>query len=129
MKYVLLAFLFMAAVLDLKAQQTKSGYGFQSDSTASSYENQDALGGPKTIGAQLKVDNQKKESFFRVPIRVTKGWYAWKKRLNEQTGIQLGINYTSVFMRSFLFERSIAFDGSSSGIIFLTRSSWIGTLC
>ena len=81
-------------------QESKTGYGVTSDSTESNYQNQDALGGPKTIGAQLKADNQKKESFFRVPIRIFKPWYDWKKKVQENTGLQIGINYTSVFMRS-----------------------------
>lgn len=84
----------------IHAQDNQSGFGIASDSTESNYQNQDAMGGPKTIGTQLKVDNQKKESYFRVPVRVTKGWYDWKAKLAENTGLQLGINYTSVFIRS-----------------------------
>lgn len=98
--------------------QNESGYGIQSDSTESNYQNQDALGGPKTIGAQLKVDNQKKESYFRVPIRVTKGWYDWKKKLAENKGLQLGINYTSIFIKStdVIDERSNS-STASSGVL------------
>ena len=102
MRYLtcLIGLAFFISQYEAQAQKPKSGYGFKSDSTESNYENLDQMGGPKSIGAQLKADNQKKESFYRVPIRVTKSWYAWKKKLKEDTGIQLGINYTSVFMRS-----------------------------
>jgi len=82
------------------AQQSRSGYGFASDSTESNYQNQDALGGPKTVGGQLLADNQKKESFFRIPVKVFAPWYAWKAILREKTGIQLGINYTAIYMQS-----------------------------
>jgi porin len=98
--------------------QEKSGYGFKSDSTESNYQNQDALGGPKTIGSQLKVDNQKKESFYRVPIRVTKSWYDWKKKLQENTGLQLGINYTSVYMSaSSVIDEANNQKNTGSGIL------------
>ncbi len=68
---LILVWIFLCPIL--QAQEQGSGYGFKSDSTESNYQNTDALGGPKTVGAQLKADNQKKESFFRVPTRVFKG--------------------------------------------------------
>ncbi len=104
---------------DLIAQETSiTGNGITSDSTESNYQNLDAMGGPKSIGSQLKIDNQKKESFFRIPIRVTKPWYDWKKRFQEKTGIQLGINYTAVFLRSStVIEESENNADASSGII------------
>ncbi len=118
MKKHLTTLVLIFGLVGLHAQDRESGYGFTSDSTASGYENQDALGGPKSIGAQLRVDNQKKESYFRIPIRVTKGWYDWKARLNEETGIQLGINYTTVFMRSSeVIDESVNEPNSSSGIL------------
>ncbi len=98
--------------------QSNSGYGFKSDSTESNYTNQDAMGGPKSIGAQLKADNQKKESYFRLPIRVTKGWYAWKSRLQENTGLQIGINYTSVYMSSSeVIDKEVNNPNTGSGIL------------
>ncbi len=118
MKKHVITLLFITAVFGLHAQETKSGYGFTSDSTASGYENQDGLGGPKSIGAQLRVDNQKKESYFRLPIRVTKGWYDWKQQLNEETGIQLGINYTTIFLRSSdVLDESEHKPSTSGGVL------------
>ena len=87
------------------------------DTTKSGYENLDNAGGPKTIGAQLNADNQKREFFFRIPIRVTSPWYEWKKKLNEQTGIQLGINYTSVFLHATEVLSEDNRNNSSSGIL------------
>lgn len=102
----------------LFAQKKESGFGIESDSTESNYQNQDAMGGPKSIGAQLKVDNQKKESFFRVPLRVFKPWYDWKKGMQERTGLQLGINYTSVFMKaSSLIDESTGEKTTGSGVL------------
>ncbi|MEJ2163862.1 MAG: hypothetical protein P8X60_11360, partial [Robiginitalea sp.] len=45
------------------------------DSTKSGYQNLDNAGGPKTIGGQLNADNQQREFFFRIPVRVTAPWY------------------------------------------------------
>lgn len=109
-----LGFLFSSSLI----AQSESGYGLKSDSTQSGYQNLDEMGGPKTIGAQLKADDQKKESFFRFPIKVTKGWYDWKARLQEKTGIQLGINYTSVYMTaSDVIDESVNNKNTGSGIL------------
>jgi len=102
----------------LVAQESESGYGFQSDSTTSDYQNQDALGGPKSIGAQLKTDNQKKESYFRVPIRVMTPWYDWKKKIAENTGLQIGINYTTVYMQaSSVIDETMHDENTGGGIL------------
>ena len=39
-----------------------------------------------------------KAPYYRVDVKVTKPWFDWKRKLNEKTGIQLSINYSSVFM-------------------------------
>ena len=63
------------------------------------YNNSQGFGGPKTIGAQLAEDNQPRFS-YRIPIRHTKPWYDFKQRLSESSGIEFGLNYTTVFIRS-----------------------------
>ena len=73
MKHIVITIALLTGTLAVQAQQSKSGYGFRSDSTESNYQNQDAIGGPQTVGAQLRVDNQKKESYYRFPTRVTNG--------------------------------------------------------
>jgi porin len=119
-----LVLFFLVAVVQLKGQDKKSGYGVKSDSTESDYKNTDQLGGPKTIGAQLKADNQKKESYFRIPIKVTKGWYDWKKQLAAKTGIELGINYSSLHMRaSDVFDEE-ANDKRTGGGVFDFQMTW-----
>ena len=87
------------------------------DSTKSGYQNLDNAGGPKTIGGQLNADNQQREFFFRIPVRVTAPWYEWKKKLNDQTGIQLGINYTSVYLHSTEVISDENRENASSGIL------------
>lgn len=101
------------------AQETES----LGDTTISGYENLDNLGGPKSIGAQLEADNQVKEFYFRLPVRVMQPWYDLKKNVNEKTGIQFGINYTSVF----LYSTQVISDGNrnnSSGGILDIQAGW-----
>jgi hypothetical protein len=75
------------------------------------------MGGPKSIGAQLEVDNQEKAFYFRVPIRIMKPWYDLKAQLNKDLGIQLGINYTSVYVSSSEVIGEANRDNSSGGIL------------
>jgi porin len=70
----------------------------QKDSTVT-YNNSEGFGGPKTIGAQLAEDNKPRFS-YRIPIKHTRGWYDFKQHLSENSGIEFGLNYTSVFIHS-----------------------------
>ena len=86
------------ASLEAQRPDTTRGLGRLADSTWSGYSNQDAIGGPETIGAELELGNQVKQSYFRVPVRVMRPWFDWKAKVMESTGIQFGVNYTSVFL-------------------------------
>lgn len=87
------------------------------DSTFSNYENQDAIGGPKTIGAQIAMDDEKRASYFRIPIRVFKPYFDWKSKVKENTGIQFSLNYTSVFFKSSeVIDEEVNDKNSGSGI-------------
>jgi carbohydrate-selective porin OprB len=104
---------------NIAAQQTgneEKGLAELADSSYSNYKNTDGMGGPKSVGAQLEVDNQDKAFYFRVPIRVMKPWYDWKAQLNKDHGIQLGINYTSIYISSSEVIGEGNRDNSSSGI-------------
>ncbi len=95
-----------------------------SDTTRSGYANMDALGGPKTIGAQLAVDNQAKAFYFRVPVRVMTPWYDLKRRLNEQAGLQLSLNYTAVYIRSSAVIDAETNTNSAASGIFDMQVGW-----
>ncbi|MBB3696729.1 carbohydrate porin [Flammeovirga yaeyamensis] len=68
--------------------------------TKEGYENNDPMGGPKSVGRQLEENNNKYTFEYRYPIRVMKDWYAWKDKINKDHGIKFGINYTGVYLRS-----------------------------
>lgn len=77
---------------------THSGFEILTDSTFSGYKDKDGMGGPTSIEAQLELENQIKEPYFRIPIRVFKPWFEAKKKINDKTGLEFGINYTSVYL-------------------------------
>ena len=62
------------------------------------YQNDDAMGGPESIGVQLMRDDQ--DQGYRIPIRVFKGWYDNKARVYDDTGIQFNLNYTTTTLWS-----------------------------
>ena len=110
--------IFLSSLANISSAQTDdSGFGFASDSTESNYQNQDAIGGPKTVGGQLVADNQKKESYFRIPVKVFSTWYARKAKVQENTDIQIGINYTAVYIQSSSVISEANKKGAGSGIL------------
>jgi len=87
----------------------------QNDSI-NNYNNSEGFGGPKTVGAQLEVDNMPKFE-NRIPIKHTKLWYDFKKKLSEDAGIEFGINYTSLFIHSTEIISEENTDNASSGVL------------
>ena len=59
----------------------------QSPSDSIGYENNDNLGGPKSVGRQLEVNNNKVLFKHRFEGQTLKKLYDWKARLNEKHGI------------------------------------------
>ncbi|GAB5557437.1 MAG: hypothetical protein SchgKO_16500 [Schleiferiaceae bacterium] len=93
----------------------------QTDSTEV-YKNQEGFGGPKTVGGQLEADNAPRFE-NRIPIVHTKPWYDFKARLAEKTGLEFGINYTSLFIYSTATISEANTDNASSGIFDL-QAGW-----
>ena len=48
-----------------------SAWGQEEQDSTGTYNNEEGFGGPKTVGAQLQIDNQPKFD-YRIPIKVTK---------------------------------------------------------
>ena len=113
----LLVLIIDAPFIIAQEKTKRSGLEELSDSSYSNYKNNDGMGGPKSIGAQLEVDNQKKEFYFRIPIKVFKPWYDAKAKVNENIGLQYSINYTSVFISSTEVISESNRKNSSGGIL------------
>lgn len=97
------------------------------------YKNEEGFGGPKTVGAQLELDNAPRFE-NRIPIKHTKPWYDFKESLAKRTGIEFGVNYTSVFIYSTQTISAANTNTASSGILdfqggwtFLNRKKGINT--
>ncbi len=76
----------------------------------------DNLGGA-SIGRQLEMD---KESFtfeYRFSIRPMNDWYAFKDKALSDKGIQFGIDYTSLYMRSSKVISESNNKNTASGIL------------
>ena len=111
-----------AAIADSHAP--RSAMGVLADSTLSGYSDRGGIGGPEAIDAELEFNNQKSESFFRIPVRLFQPWYDLKARSNEKYGIRYGLNYTSVFIKSSdgITERS---ETNAAGGIIDIPVSWL----
>jgi hypothetical protein len=86
------------------------------------YNNEEGFGGPKTVGAQLQIDNQPKFD-YRIPIKHTKPWYDFKAKLSENTGIEFGVNYTSLIIASTETISEESTNNASSGV-FDIQAGW-----
>ncbi|MCK5087752.1 MAG: carbohydrate porin [Melioribacteraceae bacterium] len=125
MKNAITVVFLLLTSISLFAQEAgaqKKGLAELSDSSYSGYKDHGVIGGPNTIEANLEVDNQKKEPYFRLPIKVFKPWFDWKKSFMEHTGIQFGVNYTatSIWASSGITDESET--SAASGVFDITAS-------
>jgi hypothetical protein len=67
------------------------------DSTKSNYQPDIALGNPTNKDVEMAMDDAK-APYYRYEIIHTKPWFDFKKQLNNKTGIQLTLNYSSAFI-------------------------------
>lgn len=86
------------------------------------YKNDEGFGGPKTVGAQLQIDNQPKFD-YRIPIKTTKPWYDFKIDFSKRTGIEFGVNYTSLIIASTETITDENSNSASSGV-FDVQAGW-----
>lgn len=98
-------------------ESKRSGFGILADSSLSGYDDRGGIGGPTNIDAQLEVDNQVSEPYFRVPIRVFQSWFAKKKEINEKYGVRYGLNYTAVYLTASEGITDSSQTNAASGII------------
>lgn len=103
--FYLLAFAIISNAQNTTEQDTTKGYF-----------NEENLGGA-SIGRQLELDNEPYTFEYRYKVKYMKGWYDWKNQLNEKTGIQLGFNYSSLYMRSSEVISNENNQNTASGIL------------
>lgn len=61
----------------------------------SGYQKDIEFGGPSSVGAQLREDDEPKEPAFRFPgiDRFFTPWFDWKRKIREEHGLHLGVDY------------------------------------
>ena len=86
------ALLFSLPVKPLLAEE-------QSRQSKSGFTGNKGFGGPTSVGEQLREDDELKEPAFRFPgfDAFFSPWFAWKKKLNEKYGLQLGFDYNALY--------------------------------
>ena len=107
-KWLLGVIIFLILGFEVAAQEN-------TDST-STYKNNEGFGGPKTVGAQLEVDNAPRFE-NRIPIKKTKPWFDFKQKLSKNTGIEFGLNYTAIALYSTQTISDANTDYAASGIL------------
>ncbi|MEZ5591979.1 MAG: carbohydrate porin [Gammaproteobacteria bacterium] len=71
----------------------------QSVQTRAGYEADPGFAGPSATTSQLAEDDAPKEPALRFPAfdSTLQPWFDWKRGLNEDYGLQLGVAYTSLY--------------------------------
>ena len=87
---------------------------------ASSYDNVPSFGGPDAVENTIKIDASDKKA--AVEERFSQDWFDWKAKLQEDQGLSIGIDYTSVFLNSS--ENGKSGDSNASGGMVRFFGSW-----
>ena len=91
MKYGLCFLFIIGLTANLFSQQTDT------DSTLSGYKRTLKLGNPTNKDAEM-AEQDLSALYYRLDTKVTQPWFDWKRKLNENTGLQISTNYTATFM-------------------------------
>lgn len=70
---------------------------FKSDSTKSGYKGSLKMVNPTNKDVEMQL-NDFAAPYYRYDLKYSNGWFDFKKRLNEKAGIQLSVNYSSIYM-------------------------------
>ena len=89
----------------------------QTGKAKSGYKGRPGIGGPTSVGAQLEEDDEIKDPAVRFPKidKFLQPWFDWKKWLNEQYGLQLGLDYNILYQNAS--ETLTSEDQAASGAL------------
>jgi porin len=93
-KRALRKFVIMALMLSLALPAVAE----EESQTKSGYEDVPQFGGPSSVGANLKEDNEIRKPFFRIEgiDNALKPWFDWKGDLNKKYGFSFGLDYSAL---------------------------------
>jgi porin len=88
----------------------------------SGYEpNELPIGGPNSVPAQLEDDDLVKRPALRFLEKALQPWVAWKKKINEQYGLQLGTDYSVLYQGA---SESLTGERNAASGIFRIFGKW-----
>jgi porin len=105
-------------------QEAPNLEGEAQDETKSGYDDLPEFGGPDGVSQSLKRDDEERESTFQFDglQRGLKPYFDWKRRINDEHGVALGLQFYAL-----LQDASSSLDGRDSdafGNIFRFFGSW-----
>ena len=88
----------------------------------SGYSDVPEFGGPSSVGAGLRQDDETKAGLIRLKFldRALKPWFDFKGRVNKRIGLAFGLDYTAIYQ---IATRSPGEDDAAGGI-FRFFGSW-----
>ncbi len=83
------------------------------DSTKSNYRADLKMGNPTNKDVELEL-NDYTAPYYRYDLKYSNGWFDFKKKLNDNAGFQLSLNYTGIYMgaTSRIAEENVKTAGS-----------------
>lgn len=89
----------------------------------SNYDNEEGFAGPGSTIRQLEEDDEEKSSALRFESfdKALAPWFDYKKRLNEESGLQLGFAYTLLHQE---IDESLGDEDSATSGIFRVSGKW-----
>ncbi|OIQ38399.1 MAG: hypothetical protein BM563_06165 [Bacteroidetes bacterium MedPE-SWsnd-G1] len=102
--------LFTSCCLTIWSQEEK-----KRDSTLSGYKSGIYLANPTNKSVEMELDDRK-APYYRMDVKVTNPWFEWKKGVNEKTGLQISVNYSSIFMGATSKISSVNQQSTAGGV-------------
>ena len=78
------------------------------------------LGGPSSVDSELAEDAREKDSVFEGIDRALKPWFEFKERVNEDIGLQFGLDYSILYQG---LTDSLGEDQAAGGV-FRVFGNW-----
>lgn len=106
--------------LDLKISQ---GTDTKSQQTRSASPKRNSLGGPSSVDGQLREDEPPTKPLIRIPAidNLLQPYFDWKKRVQEQTGLSLGLDYNLLYQTA---DSSLTDNSDAAGGVFRVFGEW-----
>jgi len=92
-------------------------------SLKSNYDNEEGFAGPGSTVRQLEEDDEEKNPAFRFESfdEALAPWFEYKKKLSEESGLQLGFAYTLLHQE---IDESLSDEDSATSGIFRVSAKW-----